>query len=294
MSEFESITSYRQFEQRVKTKTRFALDEASRNFLDTVIDTIAPDRACQVPKGRIYFRTQRGYLETTEIINPPTLPPHDDDDAAEEEPFEVLAKAPLAATRMVPTAGHAADGRVNPRGIPCLYLASSASAAISEMRPWVGSYVTLAQFKTTRDCRMVDCSHNCIELSFGADLGGYSARCRNQGKRRMGRHGYAFSKPVNYDEPHLDYVPTQILADAFRNAGFEGIIYRSLLDKGHRNVALFDLEAAELRTRCLYQLEFASLRSAKVESEQSPTTWPRQISSEFRRNDQYLNLEDLR
>jgi hypothetical protein len=60
--------------------------------------------------------------------------------------------------RMVPQAEFVGDGRVNPRGIPCLYLASTKEAAMAEVRPWVGSYISLAQFKIMRDVVVVDCT----------------------------------------------------------------------------------------------------------------------------------------
>ena len=64
---------------------------------------------------------------------------------------------------MTPKAEYVGDGRVNPRGIACLYLATTPSAAISEMRAWVGSFITMAQFKTVRECLLVDCSRNKTE-----------------------------------------------------------------------------------------------------------------------------------
>jgi hypothetical protein len=76
------------------------------------------------------------------------------------EDVEVENGDPLSAERMMPKAEFAGDGRVNPRGIPCLYLADTCSAVISEMRPWIGSYVTIAKFETVRDCLLVDCSLN--------------------------------------------------------------------------------------------------------------------------------------
>jgi len=86
---------------------------------------------------------------------------------------------------------------------------------------------------------------------------------------------------VTHDEPHLDYVPTQILAEAFRSRGFHGIIYKSFLDKGGKNVALFDPEAAVLTSVCLYEACSAALQCRKVELEHSRTNWPASISSHF-------------
>ena len=62
----------------------------------------------------------------------------------------------------------------------------------------------------------------------------------------------AFSRPVTQNESTADYVPTQIIAEFFKNNGFDGIAYRSSLDKGH-NVVLFDLNVADLINCTLYE-----------------------------------------
>ena len=77
-------------------------------------------------------------------------------------------------------------------------------------------------------------------------------------KIAWGDIGYAFSRPVTPDDPVTEYVPTQILSEAFRAHGFDGIVYRSLLAQG-LNVALFDCAAAELINCGLYEVEAVHL-----------------------------------
>ena len=57
---------------------------------------------------------------------------------------------------MVPDAEHATSGRLNPRGIPFLYLAEDSKTAIAEVRPWVGALVSMGVFEILRDCTLVD------------------------------------------------------------------------------------------------------------------------------------------
>lgn len=59
---------------------------------------------------------------------------------------------------MKPLPHSAREGRVNPKGIPCLYLADDKDTAMAEIRPWVGSYISVGQFKTLRNLNLVDCS----------------------------------------------------------------------------------------------------------------------------------------
>ena len=49
----------------------------------------------------------------------------------------------------------------------------------------------------------------------------------------------AFARPVNRADDHGEYVPTQILAELFRDEGFDAIVYRSQFDGGI-NLVCFD------------------------------------------------------
>lgn len=68
---------------------------------------------------------------------------------------------------MKPLPDHAKEGRVNPVGIPVLYLASTEESAISEIRPWVGSEVSAPQFKVLRDLKAVNLSLGHVQFSLG-------------------------------------------------------------------------------------------------------------------------------
>jgi hypothetical protein len=117
--------------------------------------------------------------------------------------------------------------------------------AVAEIRPWVGSYVSLAQFKLVKRCKVVDCR---------------SAKSEKLNKDQANVWSdisYAFSKPVSPEEPHLEYVPTQILAERFRLEGFDGILYESRLNKG-TNIALFDTASAELINCGLHRIRSVS------------------------------------
>ena len=69
----------------------------------------------------------------------------------------------------------------------------------------------------------------------------------------------AFSEPVTRIDDVAEYAPTQVLAEAFRNAGYDGIAYGSKLGTG-TTVAIFDLAAAELANCHLYKVEAVNLK----------------------------------
>jgi len=69
----------------------------------------------------------------------------------------------------------------------------------------------------------------------------------------------AFSQPVTRNDDVAEYAPTQILAEAFRIAGYDGIVYGSKHGSG-KTVAIFDLAAAERANCHLYTVEGVSLK----------------------------------
>ena len=148
------------------------------------------------------------------------------------------------------------DGRVNPKGIPALYLCTNKDAAMSEVRPWLGSLISLGQFEITRDLRVIDCSRY-SDRKFRFFLEEPTDEKRDTAV--WSDIDRAFSKPVTRSDDTDEYVATQILAELFRDTGFDGIAYRSAFGEKSMNIALFDLAVAELRSCQLYEVTQAHL-----------------------------------
>ena len=126
-SEFASYRSYQEFSESVRTGWRYATDPIQRVFLQTLLAT-SGSRTGFISEGSYLWRAQIG---------------HDwyPSDTPGEEQF-----APLSVERMKPPRDRGREGRANPKGISYLYLATHRDTAIAEVRPWVGSYVSAAQF----------------------------------------------------------------------------------------------------------------------------------------------------
>ena len=144
---------------------------------------------------------------------------------------------------------------MNPKGIPCLYLATDENTAMSEVRPpRVGSPGTLAKFSTLRDLKMIDCSQAVIRRGSLKWL----AMAPKEPPPKAREQGVwadvisAFSEPIVSTDTTAEYAPTQVLAETLRSANFDGIIYKSSLGPG-RNVVLFDLAVADVVDRRLFK-----------------------------------------
>jgi RES domain len=65
----------------------------------------------------------------------------------------------------------------------------------------------------------------------------------------------AFAEPTTRNDDTGDYAATQIIAELFKDAGFGGVAYKSNFGKDGYNIALFDIDAAELINLQLHTVE---------------------------------------
>lgn len=226
MNEFGTYQAFQIFRRHVLRESRYVLDNVAQLFLETVLAT-SGDRRKEIPKGRIFWRAQRGH--GWEKIQ------QDDDE------FEIPGPHPKH--RMRPRPHAATEGRVNPKGIPCLYLATDKKTAMAEVRPSVGVYVSVGQFETLRPLALLDCS-----VGSGSEFINLCIEEPDVEERERAVWtdiDRAFSDPVEVSDSIADYAPTQILSEMFKREGYDGIAYGSNLGPGC-NVALFDPKAADI------------------------------------------------
>ena len=243
--EFANWRSYQRFAQEVRHGRRYVWSPVARAFLDTVSATLH-DRDVKVPKGLILYRAQQGidYADYT------------DESGTVIEGVEPVAFGPK---RMKPLEMRAVEGRANAAGIPVLYLSLDEETAIAEVRPWLGSEVSVAQFKVLRDLRVIDLTRGHSKSSFGQMtfaqlLGERETTSEEKEKAVWTDIDAAFSRPILAHGDSAEYVPTQILTELFRSLDYEGLIYRSNFGEKGCNFALFDLNAAKAVNAAPYRV----------------------------------------
>ena len=243
--EFASWMSYLEFSRRVRLDRRYVWDDEVRTFLETVLGTM-DGRDSAIPSGSVLWRAQLG----VDWI------PHD------HEPMNMLIG--FSPSRMKPNS-RVASGRANSAGIPVLYLATTEQTAISEVRPWVGSKVSLAEFRTVRDLKAINLTRGFGGASFGEltldQLSGEETVDAGTKERAVWADiDNSFSRPSDLSESAADYVPTQILAELFQDAGFDALIYRSQFGENGRNVAAFNVDDAEIVNCGPYEVSGIDIR----------------------------------
>lgn len=236
MGEFQTWHDYFDFATFVKTKARHVMDAKAQSFLNVLLQT-AERRKGRLHEGAVLWRAALGQEYSLGDIR-------DENGIL----FDLIKMPkPYPPERMKPLADRAQEGRVNPKGIPCLYLSDDRATAMTEVRPWIGSHISVATFTLIRELTFVDCSLDTKRPEFMC-VGGGEPDPANRERDVWWSINEAFSEPVERTDDVADYAPTQVLAEVLRTSGTDAILYSSNLGDG-KNVAVFDVSAARL-VRC--------------------------------------------
>lgn len=228
-SQFNSWWDFIQFEESVRQRNRFFHEPRVTEFLDTLLQTCG-SRHKTIQEGQSLWRAQLGNAtcQRSDI--------HEDVEVVYDE------EIPYPAERMKPLPYAAHEGRANPRGIPCLYVASDPETAMSEVRPWLGANISIGQFTLKKEVTLIDFS---VGHAFSGTHFIEEPTPAEREATIWTQIDKTFSEPASNDKGSAEYVPTQVISEFFRKQGFDGVVYKSSLGPGH-NFALFDLDAAAL------------------------------------------------
>jgi len=247
MGEFKSWNSYRAFSTRLQREKRFVRAPEDEDFLREVLRT-SKARIKEMKAGFGLWRAQLGHGWRSEY-----------------QDGEYMGEMPAAypPERMKPLPGRAKEGRANPKGIPVLYLSTRQETAMSEVRPWIGSLVSCAHFKTTRVLRIVD-----LSVYHGKGFVFYFEE-PDASKREEAvwtQIDQAFSTPATSEDDTADYVLTQVIAELFKSEGYDGIAYKSAFGDDGYNIALFNLGDAQLTTCILHEVKSAQFTFEQIDN----------------------------
>ena len=126
----------------------------------------------------------------------------------------------------VPPLDKIIGGRLNPKAISHLYVATLIETAVSEVRPWIGATVSVAKCVPKEMLKIKD---------FTVDSGNKDAI--NDYKRVINNH---FAVKVDPSNSELDYLATQAVAEYIRDKGYDGIKYFSSTHRGGINITVFN------------------------------------------------------
>lgn len=250
INEFINPEDWQGFTKYLSETNRFILSDYWEQFVDNILRT-AHKRTKTLEKNKTLVRARIG---TSWIVF----------DDGEEQPY------PISPHEMDPPPKHIAKaGRSNSEGIPFLYLATKTETAVAEVRPWIGSEVTIGFFKILSDLRIVDASDDKPKSVFSlykfVKIGkedfdirkkpNHSYTSAEKEEYVWGDINSAFSKPISPNDSPLKYLPTQYLSEKLKTEGYDGVAYRSSLSQEGYNIALFDPQKAKCVSCRMYEIK---------------------------------------
>jgi RES domain-containing protein len=142
-------------------------------------------------------------------------------------------------------------GRMNPAGIPYMYLAFDSETAISEIRVKPKKKVTISSWQVNQELNVVDLTKLPSSPSIFSD---------KRRERDLIQFLYSFvdeiQQPIEHDGyEHIGYVPTQVVSEYFAQMfkfsdgkRVNGIVYSSSLSPRGKNLVLFpDIESIDFQ-----------------------------------------------
>ena len=135
---------------------------------------------------------------------------------------------------------------------------------MSEVRPWVGASISLAQFEVARPLNIVDCSRlhgryaelAYLNRTFNVVDGTLSAPTPEEFEQIVwAAIDNAFSAPVTEGDELAAYAPTQVIAELFRSEAYDGIAYKSAFGERGFSVVLFNLNSAKQVNGMLHEVK---------------------------------------
>lgn len=146
-----------------------------------------------------------------------------------------------------PPKGKGSTGRINPKGISCLYLGSSEDISIKEVRARMHDSVTIGRFELLKKIEVIDLTKiDKFSPFLGNDLGfDYEKYAvNNEHLRNIAKE---FLIPSKRNDPDLAYLPSQYIAEFIKSKGKKGIKYESTMDSKGYNIVVFDAKLLECK-----------------------------------------------
>ena len=182
-----------------------------------------------VPQGSAMYRARLGFVE----------------EEGETRPFQ-------GADIGAPPPDKVKPGRANGSGEAVLYVTDQEATAVTELRPWRGLLVSVADVRAARDIRIVDLSKLPPPSNpFTDEVPQYEQELGEL----LVAFGEELGRPLRRADDPKDYLPCQKLVRHIRQSGFyDGIRYPSAMAPDGTNIVLFDPAVAEIGTSKLVQV----------------------------------------
>ncbi len=220
--------------KHLRYENRFSLPDKLEKIVNIFVDSYA-DNSITIAIGDKFWRARAHSYE-------------------QKEAFDAMSMG-------APPPEVSSAGRINPQGISYLYCAYEEETAISEIRPWKGADVSVAEFETLEDVKAVDLSKTPIRLS-SSDSSNISTIITSQFVSSSINAHY-FSKPA-HEHDELAYLTSQYIAERFKSVGIQAIIYSSVLHSTGKNIAFFSPNVTKCNNVNIFKINSVEYKFIKI------------------------------
>lgn len=269
-------TRWRHFCNRIVHEQRFFNAQAQKS-LEQIFDGLHLLRSADGSKAVYKLDNQNGNIFRARIANDPQMQKKISDDTVKE-----LGPPPKRLR---------SPGRMNSSGIRTFYGAFDLQTCVSELRPAVGEVIIAAEFSIRKPILVLDTT----KFSSGPKRQDIFTKTHNKRLSLwafMARFMSEIAQPCLPNDEHLDYIPTQVVAEYLvhlhkfnigaKDHTIDAIIFQSAQNPGGKNIAIFgdaggiykepsaDSPSFHRRSRANSALELVpnSLKVKKVDSVQ--------------------------
>jgi hypothetical protein len=127
-------------------------------------------------------------------------------------------------------------GRANPRGVAFLYASTNDKTAVAEVRPEIGSFVTVRPVAAKQPLKLVDLRE---ELVIEDPIGDKELHERVAAYAMLNSLRTDLSKPVQRAKSDVEYLPSQFLTEVIRGGAYDGIMFPSSQSASGENIVIF-------------------------------------------------------
>jgi hypothetical protein len=226
---------------------RFVLDDRRKEIVKEIIK-LAKQNEDVIKKDEVFWRARINNNEL-KIVN------------------KELIRVPYTQKEMMnPPSDVVRGGRANPPGITYLYASDEIETAIAEAKPYLNAKIDLLSIKLKKDIKVIDIQ----KYKRGETL--LSLTIKEIDNLWFGIQ-LSFAVPLPPDDK-FGYIPTQYLAELFKNNGYDGIIYGSVQRENFRNLVIFDrtnIEPGRMEERDVRSIEYIdNVGHLKKKKEEDP------------------------
>lgn len=160
------------------------------------------------------------------------------------------------------------NGRANPEGIRCLYLANDIDTTIHEVRANIFDHITIGKFILQKDITLVNFKQiNSISPFVVNDLTKYAIN-----KPVLAKINNEIAKSVSRNDSVLTYLPTQYICDYIKSIRdddkqanmYDGIEYSSTTSPNGYNIAIFNPDILKCDSIEIYKIKSIDYKKEKV------------------------------